>query len=58
MAVFKKVFQKLLLHQQQFQEEILQHDLSKQETQRKMEERMSSWQGQVEKAFLHMKKVS
>lgn len=51
LAVFKKIFQKLLFHQQQFQDDIVEFELLKQEREKAMEEKLATWQGRVENFF-------
>ena len=57
LAIFRQVFQKFLFHQQQFQNDILEHDLLKKEKEKATEERMSSWFGRLEKYFTSASEV-
>lgn len=49
--MFKEVFQKLLFHQQKFQDDILEYEMVKQEREKAVEERMATWQGRFESLF-------
>lgn len=51
LAVFKKIFQKLLFHQQHFQDDIVEFELLKQEREKAMEEKLATWQGRLESFF-------
>lgn len=58
LAVFKRVYQKLLFHQQVFQEAIFKNWTMKQEKDEAMQERLSSWNGRFESLYNDMRQVS